>query len=535
MLQTLRALCAPALIVFALEASPVASATPAPDATRARACGKLTGTTVAAARILRAALVSPPFSATWDGNSVKEKVTVPFCLIEARAASSAGSDIRFEVWLPTANWNARLLGIGAGGSLGAINRPDLGLGVNRGFAAVATDNGHRGYRWNDSAWALGHPERIEDFGYRAHHLATQAAKALVKRFYGRREAYAYYFGCSQGGTKGLMAAQRYPQDYNGILAGAPVYSWPAEMTFQAWNYRALTATPGAAISPAQMLALYAAAAKQCGGADGLIGDPRQCRLDPAVLQCPAGGAECLSPLQVEAVRKMYQGPRDSSGTTLNRGLTPGSESRWEGLWTLVQPDPTRSGSWLGVYRYMVFADPQWDPATLNFDADPQNARRKLGPILDPDDPDLSRFRERGGKLIVYHGWGDQMVPAETSTDYHAAVAARLGDQSVDEFFRLFMLPGVGHCSGGPGAGEILHTSQTDEVPLEPERDLLLALQRWVEHGEAPAHLVATKADDDGHVLRTRLVCPEPQASHYSGSGDPLDAASWECVAPPGKR
>jgi len=530
----LHALRYPALILLASAgatwASAAPAATPASAAGEARACEKLSGAAIPGGRIRRAALVTPPFVASWEGNSVKENVAVPFCRLEGEAASTPGSDIRFEVWLPTGrHWNGRLLGVGAGNSLGAINRPDLALGVNRGFAAVATDNGHHGYKATDSAWALGHPERIEDFGYRAHHLATQAAKQLVQRFYGKPQRFAYYFGCSQGGVKGLMAAQRFPNDYNGILAGAPVYSWPAEMTLEAWNYRALTDHPGAAISEPQMLALYAASVKQCGGPDGLIGDPRLCQFDPAVLQCPAD-ENCLSPVQVEAVRKMYAGPHTSSGMPLNHGLTPGSESRWEGLWDLVQPDPTRSGSWLGVYRYMVFEDPQWNPVSLNFDTDPASARRKLGPILDPDSPDLSEFRKRGGKLLVYHGWADQMVPAESSTDYYAAVVARLGQKSVDQFFRLFMLPGMAHCAGGPGAAEILRSTQTRSVPLQPDHDVLVALVHWVEHGDAPARLIAIKTDDAEHLLRTRLVCAEPQVTRYRGSGDPLDAASWECVA-----
>ena len=504
----------------------VAAAASSTDVSR---CAALTGTDVGQSKVLHAEWQAPLFIATWDASGDREIVPVPFCRIEGQASAGPGSDIRFEVWLPARKaWNGRLLGVGASGSLGSINRPDLGIGVTRGFASVATDNGHRGYSIRQSDWALGHPERVEDFGYRAHHLATLAAKELTVKFYGERQHYAYFLGCSQGGTKGMMAAQRFPEDYDGIVAGAPVYSWANEMTFQAWGFRALTGAPGAALSTQQMQALYAATAKQCAGPDGLIGDPRECHFDPAVLQCPQTSGECLNAAQVAAVRKLYQGPTTTSGVSIARGLTPGSESSWPSLWDLAEADATRSGSWLGVYRFMVFENAHWDPASLDFDRDPAIAKRKIGPFLDPDSPDLSAFAGRGGKLLVYHGWGDQMVPAETSTDYHAAVVAMMGRRKVDGFFRLFMVPGMAHCVGGPGASELLHSTDVSAVPAEPGRDVLTTMQHWVEQHAAPRQLVTTRSDDHGHIEQTRLVCAEPLRARYLGSGNPRDASRWVC-------
>jgi hypothetical protein len=498
-----------------------------------RGCTALENQTVAMGHVLKATLVRPPFTAEWLGERAKERVDVPFCRVEASASAGPGSDIQFEVWLPThANWNGRFLGVGAGGSLGAINQVDLGNGVNRGFASVATDNGHRGYRGYDISWALGNPERIVDFGYRAHHLATEAGKALVARYYGRVASRAYYFGCSQGGHKGMMAAQRYPADYDGIAVGAPVYSWINEMTMQAWNFRALTEPPGSAISAAQMQALSAAATRKCGGVDGLIADPRRCEFDPGSLLCPrTDGAACLTEPQVAAVRKMYGGPQTATGVLLNRGLTRGSEINWKRLWALETPDPMRSGSWFGVFRYMMFENPNWEATQLDFDRDPQLAKQKLGPVLDPDSPDLDAFQRRGGRLLVYHGWSDDMVPAETSTDYHAAVVTRRGRAAVDRFYRLFMVPGLAHCSGGAGADVLMRSSRHPSVGLDPEHDVLVALQRWVERDQAPRRLIASKFDEGGAIERTRLLCPEPQVARYRGSGEPTDAKNWQCIAP----
>jgi hypothetical protein len=316
-------------------------------------------------------------------------------------------------WLPAlSRWNGRLLGVGAGNLQGSINNVLLAIGVNRGFTTVATDNGHRSPgAFDNGAWALGEPELIADFGYRANHVAAQAAKAAVLSLYGSSQKYSYFYGCSQGGQKALMEAQRFPSDYDGIVAGAPVYSWIDEATFQAWGVRAFTETSESAISVAQMQALSEASAKRCSAENGLIMDPGGCDFDPALLQCPTKDATaCLTSAQVTAVRKVYEGPRMSDGTRITSGASRGSEREWEQFYATVSADGSRGGgSFLGIFRNMVFGDPTWTLRDLDLDRDYPFAKQKLGAVLDSNSPALDAFARRGGKLIVYQGWSDQQV------------------------------------------------------------------------------------------------------------------------------
>jgi hypothetical protein len=303
-------------------------------ATDAAACAALEGHQFGKSHITAATFVRPPYYTRWMSTSRTATVLVPFCRLEVYADPVPRSHIEFEVWLPArASWNGRYLGIGAGGSMGAINTNDMADGVNRGFASVATNNGHRSPGPRDgNEWALRAPERIVDFGHRANHIATGAGKAMVQAYYGRLPQFAYFFGCSQGGHKGMMEAERYPEDFDGIVAGAPVYSWVNEMTQQAWNVRALTETPRSAITREQLQALQDAALKKCAGANGLIADPRQCDFDPVQLQCVSSdGKTCLSPEQVTAVRKIYDGPHTSDG----RAIFPGMARQRVGLGSIL--------------------------------------------------------------------------------------------------------------------------------------------------------------------------------------------------------
>ena len=515
--------------------------------TDTRACMDLQGRMLGGSRIVAAMFAYPPFQARWI-NSTRTAVTqVPFCRLEGYANPSPRSHSEFEVWLPArAAWNGRLLGVGAGGSMGDVNRPDLIGAVSRGYAAVATDNGHRSAGPRDgNQWALGEWERVVDFGYRAQKLATAAAKAAVSAYYGQPPKFSYFAGCSQGGQKAMMTAQRHPTDYDGILAGAPVYSWPDLMTQQAWGVRAFTETAESALSVQQMQALQDAVIKRCGGPNGLVTDPPSCRFDPGEVQCPQqGGSVCLSPEQVVAVRKVYAGPRTSSGTQILPGYSRGGERGWEQFYAQVRADGTEGGgSWLGVYRYMVFQDPAWNLQQLNFDKDPALAKRKLGPVLDADSPDLDAFAARGGKLIVYQGWADQQLPAETSLQYHSAVVARLGREKTDRFYRLFMVPGMAHCvpesvaatAAAPrGPNLVPHPEYDPSIPMTLENDALSALQEWVENGRAPQHFVVRiRNESAGLAERTVRACAEPYRAAYRGTGDPLEASTWECVGTQG--
>jgi len=508
-------------------ATTVAAAEPADPVAR---CRSLLGVQVGPGVVLGATEIFAPDGET--GARQSNETGRSHCRVEGRIEAEPGSEIGFEVWLPSGGtWNGRFLAVGSGSSWGRINERQLVPGVSRGFAAAATDEGHKQQRSSDNTWAYRRPERVRDFGGRAQRLTTLAAKAVVERYYGEPPRYSYFWGASRGGGTGLMMAQRHPEDFDGILAGAPAYSWPGSMVRHAWIVKALTATPESALDAHAFDQLNAAVLESCAGPDGLIADPRECAFDPGSLRCPAAdGGFCLSDAQVTAVRDIYQGPHDSSGRALSRGLTRGGEFAWKRLWNVpaVGADAA-GGSWLGVWRYLVHDDPTWTLDRIDFDVDPLLAERKLGPLLTQDDPDLTAFARRGGRLLLYHGWADDMSSAELSVDYRAAVAAKMGEPAADEVLRLFMIPGVAHSlSDGPGPGGVLHGAEAPAVPLEPGRDLLETLQHWVEDGVAPDQFVASRFDKQGRVTRTRLLCPEPRIARYDGSGDPLDAGSWRC-------
>jgi tannase/feruloyl esterase len=298
---------------------------------------------------------------------------------------------RLSPWIQNIPWNRRwrlvAAAVGSGGSLGAIERQRMMNMLARGYAAMSTDSGHQTTSGSDESWALGHPERITDFGYRAKHLATVAAKALTARFYGCKPRHSYFVGCSQGGHHGMMEAQRFPQDYDGIIAGAPVYDWVGEMTEQAWNAHALEQTRAGALSKEKLQLLHRAVVRACGGVDALIADPRRCSFDPAALRCHTGDQDsCLSDAEVTAVQKMYAGPKTSLGVQLYPGLARGGESGWYRLWS----NPQRlGGSWLDFYRSMVFQNPSWDLSMMDFDRDPALVQQKVGQVLNPSSADLS--------------------------------------------------------------------------------------------------------------------------------------------------
>jgi feruloyl esterase len=470
----------------------------------------------------------PPFTiSARRGSQDKITVAVPFCRVAGTVKPTAESDIQFELWLPPrADWNGKFEAVGSGASRGTIEYQRLMRALLRGYATVSTDSGHESTSGFDVSWALGQHERVIDFGYRAEHTVTQAAKVLTKQFYRRAPRHFYFVGCSQGGHHGLMEAQRFPEDYDGIIAGDPVYSWTGEMTEQLWNVRALQRTPAGALPIQKLQLLYELVVKAGAGDDGLIDDPRQCSFDPATLRCTAAEqSSCLTDAEVEAVQQMYAGPKTSAGLQIYPGLSRGGESGWDVLWS----NPSRlGGSGLGFYRFMLFQNPAWDLSMMDFDRDSAVARQKLGNILDADNPDLSHFSKRGGKIIVYHGSADDMVPSQVSIDYYDSVTAKLGSKRVNTFYRLFMIPGMWHCNGGPGASVLFHSDEATAVPLDPDRDMLTALEQWVEQGHAPSKFIASRLGKDGTTERTRLVCPYPSVAKYRGEGDATRAENFAC-------
>ena len=457
-----------------------------------------------------------------------------FCRVVAEAKPTSDSDIKMEVWLPASAWNGKLLGLGNGGFAGLIDTFGLSRALKAGYAAAATDAGHTGSPI-DAAWAVGHPEKVIDFGHRGIHEMTRVAKALAQAYYGKAQRHAYFFGCSDGGREALMEAQRYPEDYDGILAGAPANNWIPLLTTAAYDTQALTADPASFIPPAKIPTIAAAVNAACdekdGVHDGILNDPRQCHFDPTTIQCKAEDSDkCLTAAQVTALKKLYEGTLDSKGHLIYPGYLPGAEDGpggW-GLW-ITGPAPAKSlmaffGK--GFFAGFVHEKSDWDFKDFQVDADVKAANDKTAQALNATDPDLKAFKARGGKLIVYHGWNDPAITALNSVNYYQSVIGKMGEKNVDAFVRLYMAPGVQHCQDGPGAD-----SFTD-IGGDPGHSAEGALEQWVEKGTAPSTIIASKFEgqDRTHPKMARPLCAYPQVAKYKGSGDTNDAANFSCVA-----
>lgn len=475
-----------------------------------------------------------PFS---GGDMAALSKTLPaFCRVVAEAKPTADSDIKVEVWLPASGWNGKLQGIGNGGFAGLIDEMQLGVALKHGYVATATDTGHTGSPI-DAAWALGHPEKVIDFGHRGIHEMTRVAKAVAAAYYAKAPQRSYFAGCSDGGREALMEAQRYPEDYDGILAGAPANNWTPLLTTAAYDTQALTLDPASFISPAKIPAIARAVNKACDGLDGvrdgILNDPRECHFDPATIQCRAEESDkCLTAAQVVTLKKLYAGTPDSSGHIVFPGYLPGAEGG-QGGWGLWITGPAPGKSFMvafenGYFSDFVYDKPDWDLKTFNVDAGLKAANDKTGQALNAADPDLKAFSARGGKLILYHGWNDPAISALSTVNYFESVIEKMGQKDVDSFVRLYMVPGMQHCEGGPGAdsfGQVGNLNFDD-----PSRSVDAALVRWVEKGKAPREIIASKSGEGGEKEGlTRPLCPYPQAAKYKGSGDTNDAGSFVCA------
>lgn len=495
-----------------------------------------------------AATAIPPGPFRGDNGMAPTPAILPsYCRVEGTIRPTPRSRIRFELWLPD-RWNGRLQGVGNGGLAGSITyRGGLVEATQRGYAAVSTDTGHRGDA-GDARWALGEPERIVDYGHRAIHLTTVAAKALIATFYGRAPSHAYFASCSNGGRQGLMEAQRYPEDYDGIIAGAPAYDFTGLMAGFAWNAQALWRRPETVIPPSATPLIAAATLRQCdrkdGVADGLIADPRRCGFDPAALACrPGQTGDCLTAAQVGALARIYRGAHDRAGRILYPGYMLGGEVGqlpglgWEG-WMFSRQDrgSSQAGLLQATMGSFLARDPGWTIDRLVYDRDVAAFHRRYAGILDATSPDLSRFWARGGRLILFHGWSDAAVAPTGSIAYRDAVVARMGRARTDAGMRLFMVPGLQHCFGGTGPNSF--GGLTVPLGADPSHDLSAALERWIEHGIAPNRIIATRHDDFLHgiftpqttrAVSTGLLCPYPQVAHWRGRGAVGSAASFRCA------
>ena len=483
-----------------------------------------------------------------------------FCRVAGAIRPTRGSEIRFEVWMPVSGWSGRLVGVGNFGFGGEIVYDAMAVALRRHDATVSTDTGHESAEWGSAQWALGHRERIVDFGYRAVHEATVAAKTIVRRYYGRGAAHSYFQACSNGGRQALMEAQRYPGDYDGIIAGSPAYDFTRLLSHGAWVTNAVLA---GSLPANKLPAIQAAALEACDGRDGIqdgvVESPLRCQPNLSALLCRgAESDDCLTSTQLTTAQTLYAGSQTLDGRLFSHGSLPGGESGvggWEHWYTgpgirqemvyqsgkgwsqwVTQPVVAQSLAYIFAtqfFRYMVFGDPKWDVTTFNLDRDSNTAAARLGGVLNATATDLTAFQGRGGKLILYHGWCDAGVPPEGTVDYYDAIVSKSGAPKARRFVRLFMVPGMQHCTGGTGPTEF---GQTGPGTVDPEHDIFSALVRWVEQDAPPEYLVAVKrnpAENQGrNVSVTRLLCAYPAVARYKGTGSTNDARNFTCFPPP---
>jgi feruloyl esterase len=466
-----------------------------------------------------------------------------FCRIQGVLHPTSDSEIVFEVWLPAESWNGRFQGIGNGAFAGSIGYSGLAAAVQGGYAAAATDTGHQAGGL-DASWAEGHPEKVVDFGWRAVHLTAVAGKALADAYYGEPPRYSYFISCSNGGRQGLMEAQRFPEDYDGIIAGAPAYDWTGLFTGFVWNAQALS-EPGAAIPAAKASAIASAVLADCdaldGLADGLVSDPRACRFEPETLRCADTETDaCLTDPQIAALRAIYRGPSTSDGEQIYFGFPTGGEIApgspgWD-AW-MFGPAPGASIQYAfgsSFVRHMAGAPEGWTPADFDFDRDFEPLEAKTAAALNATDPDLSAFAGRGGKLILFHGWSDAGIPAQGTVAYHDEVADHMGARRAASFMRLFLAPGMHHCAGGAGPSDFGQGGPSSEN-ADPATSLTAALEAWVEEGRAPEQVIARQLLPPGasadQPVRTGLICAHPMRAALTPGSDPMRAESYSCIAP----
>jgi feruloyl esterase len=489
------------------------------------------------------------------------KVSAPFCRVQGVAKPSSDSLINFEVWLPAASaWSGRLKTDGTGGYAGATPIARMAADLAVGFVVAGSDMGHAGGESAD--WTMGRPEKVKDWGYRAHYFVTTAAKALTHAYYGKPAAHAYFEGCSNGGRQAMMMAQRYPDLFDGIVAGAPSQFYGDTLLSLVWTGHSQVPVLGQppVLSAEKRAMMSARALAACDAQDGLVDqqitNPRACTFDPAVLQCTAGEtADCLTTEQLRAARNVYRGIPSPNGGQRWNGPVVGSEADWIPAFA----DNGGYGVFIGHFVYSQLSPPYVPRSSLNVVTEYDRIKEAVTPFMVASSPDLTRFKARGGKVLQYHGWNDAVVAPHTSPNYaHAlaqferlkglspaafdqavenlsaadvAVAAQSQAPEVQKYHRLFMLPNVAHCGGGSGPS-IIGGGTGDPLPAfrDADHDVVLALARWVEKGVAPEAIVATKLND-GVVVRQRPVCVYPKQARYNGSGDINAAANFTCVAP----
>lgn len=433
----------------------------------------------------------------------------PFCRVVAEISPVPGSRIRIEVWLPVSNWNGRFVAVGNGGWSGALPYGAMAQALSHDFATAATNTGHDG-RSDDASFAVGHREKLTDFGYRSVHELTLKGKAITAAFYGNAARHSYWTGCSAGGKQGLMEAQRYPGDYDGIVAGAPANNWTRTMF--GLVAETVRADPARHLSEQKLALLHQNVLTSCdaldGVRDGVIEDPASCRVNLESLVCKgADEPTCLTQPQREAAQSIYKGPvNPRTHLSIFPGLAPGSELGW----SLAAESRKPFAIFDSYFRSLLFQKPNWDFRSLDLNEDVNQADENHAELLNATDPNLKSFVSRGGKVLIYHGWNDQLIAPLNSVNYYKAVLNKMGSHT-SQSVRLFMVPGMGHCTGGDGPFLF--------DPVGP-------LVNWVESGTTPDRVIASHPSG-----RTRPLCPYPQLAKYEGTGSTEEAKNFVCSAP----
>ena len=472
----------------------------------------LPNATITAAQTVAAGAFTPPARAA-NGEGFKKLPA--FCRIAATLRPSNDSDIKIEVWLPVSGWNGKFQAVGNGGWAGTISYPAMSRALEHGYATSSTDTGHTG---GSAAFALGHPEKLVDYAYRSEHEMTVKAKALIAAFYGSEPSRSYWNGCSTGGRQALVEAQRFPDDFDGIIAGAAANPKTHLDAWRIWMAQAMFKDQASVIPVSKFAVIHEAVLGACdaidGLKDGLIQDPTRCHFDPHAIECKGGdAATCLTAAQVAAARVVMSPAKDrKTGAEIFPGFEPGTELGWARM--LSGPDPYATA--VDQFKYIVFGKPEWNWRTFDLERDVAVADTQAKGTLSSIDPDLSAFARHGGKLLMYHGWSDQDVaPRASITFYTRTLDATRGVPSNAAWVRLFMVPGMGHCGGGEGPNTF---------------DMMTALEPWVEHGTVPERVVASRITA-GKVERARPLCAYPQVAQYSGTGSIDAAESFACKAP----
>jgi len=508
---------------------------------------KLPDTTITGAESFAAGKFTPPVQAIFRQQA---PVPVAFCRVTGSIKPTADSNIKFEVWLPESGWTGRYESVGNGGFAGSIRYDSMVRPLIGGSAVASTDDGHSGPAVgpNSASWALGHPQKIVDYGYRAVHLTAEDAKRITAAFYGSLPKHSYFVGCSKGGQEGLMEAQRYPEDFDGIVSGAAANQWTNLFSSFSWGAKINLANRGSYIAPQDLEKIGSAVAASCDAADGVkdgvINDPLRCRVEPSTI--------ALTPEQLKTFQAIHDGPKTSSGERIYAGLPYGGETiQWNHTVTgpsfeLAPVEAEESMYGNGFFANFVYQDANWTFRSFDIDKTPIDARNKVGQFLNADDVQFTKFKARHGKILAFHGWADSIVTPLGAIGYYNKVVAAQGGaggsgtagggtvetrslEETQKFFRLFLAPAVGHCAGGPGPNEFGQRGGDGDA----EHDIVAALEQWVEKDIPPQRIIATKFEADDRaksVVTTRPLCAFPAVAKYNGKGGTNDATSFVCAA-----